>query len=322
MTDSNSAPRDTPGSPVVARLYLAMLAGSDRTGYLEGRWRKPQGGGMGQTFIRTDRLGQLAEMATAMRSRTDFYVGCAPRTHRHGGAEAVAFVYALWSDLDGPEAVAALEGFTPAPTLVIASGTGENLHAYWQLNRPLPADQGRRALRRLAHALSADMRSTDPARILRPPGTGNFKTDPPAAVECIRLGVTAHDARAIVGHLPDPPDTRGRQGRVSGTVRPLSAVPDPLADIAPADYVEALTGLVPDRDGKVCCPLPGHEDATPSMHVYPDPDRGWWCFGCERGGGVYQLAAILGGFPLPLRGEDFIAVRDVLLDHLTTAKAA
>ena len=302
----------------VLPLYLAMLGGSDRTGFLEGRWRKPQGG-MGQVFVRTDRLGQVAEMAAGIGSRTDFYAGCAPRTHRHGGAEAVAFVYALWADLDGPEAVAALEGFAPAPTLVIASGTGENRHAYWQLSRPLAAVDARRALRRLAHAVKGDMRSAEPARILRPPGTFNHKAEPPAAVECIRLDVTAHAPDAIVGHLPDPPDSRGRHDRVSAPVRPLSAVPDQLADIPPRVYVEALTGLVPTREGKVSCPL--HEDRTPSLHAYEDPERGWYCFGCERGGSVYDLAALLGGFPLPLRGGDFIAVRDVLLDHLTTAAA-
>lgn len=301
-------------------LYLAMVAGSDRTGYLEARWRKPQGG-MGQAFIRTDQRAQLAEMADGMGARTDFYVGCAPRTHRHGGAEAVPFVFSLWADLDGPEAVAALDTFAPAPTIVIASGSGENRHAWWQLDRPLPADQGRRALRRLAHALRADMRSTDPARILRPPGTRNFKTDPPGVVECVRLDVTAHDPDAVVGALPDPPDGRARHDRVSAPVRPLSAVPDPLADIAPPVYVRALTGLEPDRDGKVRCPLPGHEDGTPSCQVYPDADRGWWCFGCERGGGVYQLAALLAGYRLPLRGADFIAVRNVLADHLTAEAA-
>ncbi len=318
MPDSNSAPRDLPGSPAAAKLFFAMLAGSDRTGYLEGRWRKPDDR-MSQTFIRTDRLGQLAEMATAIGARTDFLIGCAPRTHRHGGGEAVPRIYCLWADLDGPEAVAALEDFAPAPTVVIRSGTGENRHAYWQLSRPLEAADARRALRRLAHALKGDMRSAEPARILRPPGTFNHKNTPAAPVTCLHLDVTAHDPGAIVGHLPDPPDTRGRQDRVSGTVRPLSTVPDPVADIPPPVYVEALTGLVPTRDGKVRCPL--HEDRTPSLHVYPDAERGWYCYGCSRGGTIYDLAALRGGFELPLRGQDFIAVRGVLLDHLTGAAA-
>lgn len=40
------------------------------------------------------------------------------------------------------------------------------------------------------------------------------------------------------------------------------------------------------------CPLPDHEDRTPSFCVYPD-ERGfcpsWWCFGCNRGGDVVDL---------------------------------
>jgi hypothetical protein len=38
------------------------------------------------------------------------------------------------------------------------------------------------------------------------------------------------------------------------------------------------------------CPLPGHEgDNDPSLTIYPD-GRGWYCFGCHRGGDVFSLA--------------------------------
>jgi hypothetical protein len=37
------------------------------------------------------------------------------------------------------------------------------------------------------------------------------------------------------------------------------------------------------------CPLPDHEDKSPSFTVYPS-DRGWFCFGCHRGGDVVELA--------------------------------
>ena len=37
------------------------------------------------------------------------------------------------------------------------------------------------------------------------------------------------------------------------------------------------------------CPLPGHDEKTPSFTVYPG-DRGWWCYGCQRGGDVVDLA--------------------------------
>jgi hypothetical protein len=35
------------------------------------------------------------------------------------------------------------------------------------------------------------------------------------------------------------------------------------------------------------CPLPDHEDKTPSFYIYP-PGR-WWCYGCNRGGDVVDL---------------------------------
>jgi hypothetical protein len=37
------------------------------------------------------------------------------------------------------------------------------------------------------------------------------------------------------------------------------------------------------------CPLPGHDEKTPSFVVYPE-DRGFWCYGCQRGGDVVDLA--------------------------------
>jgi hypothetical protein len=42
------------------------------------------------------------------------------------------------------------------------------------------------------------------------------------------------------------------------------------------------------------CPLPNHEDKTASFVVYPD-DRGWYCFGCLRGGDVVKLAQLAWG---------------------------
>lgn len=295
-------------------LYLAMLAGRDRTGYLEQRGPGPDGR-WASTFHRTDRLDPMAEQLLMVGKARPVYVGCAPRTHRHGGLDAIGNVYCIWTDHDGPESVARLDNFRHRPTVVIRSGTGPNRHAYWQLSRPLDAGQAGRALRRLAHHLGADMACAEPARILRPPFTTNHKSDPPAVVDLEHLDVTAHDPAELVGHLPDPP-TRTTAPKPART--PYQG-DDPLSAIAPAVYMEALTGQVPDTTGKVCCPLPGHDDATPSCQVYPDADRGWYCFGCGRGGRVYDLAALLAGYRLPLRGADFIAVRDVLNQHLGVA---
>lgn len=61
----------------------------------------------------------------------------------------------------------------------------------------------------------------------------------------------------------------------------------------------------------VRCPLPGHDDKTPSFTVYPDDDEGrgrWWCYGCLRGGDVVDLAALAWGIENPA-----VAAAEVLM---------
>src|SRR3954470_18774261 len=187
--------------------FLAALAGSAGRGeLLELRYRLEDGQRMGQVFDPPARLRGLATRAVALGRRTDVYVGCAPRTRRHGGRDAVRRAFVLWADCDGDHAVAALGEFDPAPAIVIASGTGSNCHAYWPLSAPLPRDEVERANRRLAHALGADPASADAARILRVPGTFSYKHSPPTPVDAVRLDpqrrVRAED---VVGALSDPP---------------------------------------------------------------------------------------------------------------------
>jgi len=45
--------------------------------------------------------------------------------------------------------------------------------------------------------------------------------------------------------------------------------------------------------------------------VYEDPQRGWYCFGCGRGGSIYDFAAALLGSGT--RGQDFIELRRELM---------
>jgi CHC2 zinc finger len=96
---------------------------------------------------------------------------------------------------------------------------------------------------------------------------------------------------------PAPPDTQSRRLR--------SVFSDPLETIPRPVYVEQLTGQRVDRSGKIRCPF--HEDRTPSMHVYDDPKQGWYCFGCGRGGSIYDLAGLL--WRRDTRGEDFLELR-------------
>jgi hypothetical protein len=286
--------------------FLEVLAGDSESGeLLELRFRRPDGYRMGQLFESPRRLRRLASRALRLGRRTDVYVGCAPRTRRHGGRDAVAGAFVLWADCDGEHAVDALERFEPQPSIVIASGSGRNCHAYWPLTEPLAAGEIERANHRLAHALGADPASADAARILRLPGTYSHKHQPPVPVEALRLHVDRRmPAADVVGGLPDPP----RPPRASAPADAHRS-DDPLLAIAPDVYVRRLLGVEVPRHRKVRCPF--HPDRHASLHVYETAERGWYCYGrCRRGGTIYDLAAPLYGYDP--RGDDFKSLRTEL----------
>ncbi len=291
--------------------YLhALFGGEGDDSYVETRW-KLRNGGMGREFV-TVRDRRLPELVAARAAMSDVFIGVAPRSRQDGIRAAVDHSNVLWADCDGEAAVRALTRFKPVPSMVVGSGTTCNCHAYWPTWPPVSPDELERANRRIAYAIGADMRSTDAPRILRPAGTFSYKGGAPVPVTLKRLVMDTYTTAEVTGTLADPPSHRppARPECAGG----LARGDDPLATIAPAIYFEALTGLVPDRAGKVSCPL--HEDRTPSCHVYPDPGRGWYCYGCGAGGRIYDLAAHLSGYPLPLRGDDFLRVRDTLTNHL------
>ena len=98
---------------------------------------------------------------------------------------------------------------------------------------------------------------------------------------------------------------RGRRARRCLLMR------DPLRRVSAELYVPLLTGRELGRDRKVLCPL--HDEQTPSLHVYAD-DGGWYCYGCERGGSIIDLAGALWG--LDTRGRDYVEIRRRLVDLL------
>jgi bifunctional DNA primase/polymerase-like protein len=116
---------------------------------------------------------------------------------------------------------------------------------------------------------------------------------------------------ASFADLADPWIERQRDRPHPTPSGPVDPNGDWLAGRPAAEYVKLLTGIEVPRNRKVNCPAPDHRDRNPSFHVYDD---GWYCWGCNRGGGIYQLAAMIGGLPLPLRGVDFLTVQAALLD--------
>ena len=114
--------------------------------------------------------------------------------------------------------------------------------------------------------------------------------------------------RALVGDLPDMPESRGRGRRAARDVDH----DDPYKRIAPATYFARLAGIEVPRHGLVRCPSPAHRDRHASCKVGEDAAAGWWCHGCDAGGAIYDLASVIEGGPTgrALRGAASRAARE------------
>src|SRR4051794_760338 len=102
MTATATTTPSTAGSQRQISRFLGVLAGDRDPGELIELRYRVDGQRMGQLFEPPDRLRGLATRALALGRRTDVYVGCAPRTWRHGGRRAVERAFVLWADCDGP----------------------------------------------------------------------------------------------------------------------------------------------------------------------------------------------------------------------------
>ena len=89
----------------------------------------------------------------------------------------------------------------------------------------------------------------------------------------------------------------------------LEAQRERLKAIPTEEYVPRLVGE-DFRAGRMNCPLPDHEDRTPSFTVRWD--NRWQCFGCGAKGDIYELAAHLWG--LSLHGSGFLDLHERLLE--------
>lgn len=285
------------------RYLAALFADAPPAAFIELRYRVADG--MWREFFPVPEMESAERAISDHSAHTDVYIGVLPRQRRGGTrADVVGAGSTLWADCDTPQSIEALAEFLPRPSVTVASGSGDHCHAYWRLAEPVSLTMIEAANRGLAGMLNADTGCADAARVLRPPSL-NHKTSPPRAVRLLTADVSQrHALSSIVASAPSPP-----------MVQPFArSYDDDLLLLDPAVYVGELAGLSVPRHRKVRCPF--HDDHTPSLHVYPEPEGGWYCFGCRRGGTVYDFAAQLWG--VGTRGDDFLALRDALclaFDH-------
>ena len=257
---------------------------------------------------RYPRAGDTRALVALIRRHRELgeEVFCTPLTRRlprpgRGGRILPGAV--AWIDVDEPANVERLRRFRHRPHMVVRSGSG-GVHAYWRLAAAIDLDELEAVNRKLAHHLGADEGVWDRARIMRVPGTVNAKAGRACRLAYLDLAARPVAAAALVDGLTDPdppppppdPDTTRRWAE--------SNAHDPARRVPPPVYFRLLAGVeVPDRGGDIHCPLPDHDEENPSCRVYPTPEQGWVCFGCHRGGSIYDLASLLDHGPGGRRGE-------------------
>src|SRR4051794_14123881 len=93
-----------PSDPEFAlRSYFSLLAGrAPSSHFLEVRYRVDDQQ-LGHEFHRVYDDRSLIHAVRSRGSRTDVYVGCAPRSRRQGTEDAVSQVWVLWAECDGRE---------------------------------------------------------------------------------------------------------------------------------------------------------------------------------------------------------------------------
>ena len=286
-------------------LVELVRATRDREGQLRMRSRRDPA-----AYLELERPGALVGLAARARGRgEEVFVTPLPRSRPEPGKAAVAPGSVVWVDLDGELRGSEL-GRVGAlrPHLTVHSGGG--LHCYWRLCEDCPPAEIESLNRRLCALVGGDPACTDRGRIMRLPGSFNPRRGRWCRVLKADRSRGPLDPQQVRRALDDPEPRRPAPTERRDSDHGAPGEGDELPLIAPPVYFRALCGLaVPAEGGMVKCPLPDHDDAYASLQVFAEAERGWWCFGCARGGRIYDLASLLhgGSWGRELRSEAFVA---------------
>jgi hypothetical protein len=88
---------------------------------------------------------------------------------------------------------------------------------------------------------------------------------------------------------------------------------DELQLIAPPAYFLALCGRAGADGAAWCAARCPATTMPPPAGCTNEAEPGWWCFGCSRGGRIYDLASLMAGGPWGWepRGDAFHAAREL-----------
>ena len=126
----------------------------------------------------------------------------------------------------------------PDPTVMVSTG-GKSVHCYWVLNEPMAPDEWRRLQRRLIEHCKGDKACSNPARVMRLPGSAyiNKRTGKPTG-ECRILSAsgTRYGPAEVAACLPPPAPPKRPAAPPAGQARGV-------------DEINAAAACIPRRVG-------------------------------------------------------------------------
>lgn len=163
-------------------------------GFIELRCRRPDGtveqrwcGSIEEAVDTAETLQHVADI-----TRTSVYYGVNPRSQRSGTNESVVHVIAVAADVDFSKqqrqyknAEDYLKDFGIYPSAIVHTGHG--VHPYWFLDLPVESSPEFKEVRRDFIKLGNSDAVQDEARVLRVPGSRNYKDAEPTVIEVLTL---------------------------------------------------------------------------------------------------------------------------------------
>lgn len=145
-------------------------------------------------FTRDTTEAMKVALTAGIADRQDVYFGVLRRTTQRGRAEdTVEATHLLWADFDAKNyrgktgtnsAFSEIANMRLIPHIIVDSGHG--YHAYWLLDDEYPFSEAQKVMKGIEAVHKTD-HCSDAARILRVPGTLNFKDASPTPVRLVRF---------------------------------------------------------------------------------------------------------------------------------------
>jgi hypothetical protein len=142
-------------------------------------------------FININEVDQIPKILSR-DSKQNAYFGVALRSGPDGTKKGIYLIPVLWLEHDNvtPENEEWIRGFPLPPSIMVQTSLPTKRHYYWSLKEPLSKEEILKVEdinRRIANYFGGDLNACDASRILRLPGTLNFKYNPPLLCKVLEI---------------------------------------------------------------------------------------------------------------------------------------